>query len=276
MPNKVRQIKVWNNYDPTLFLNSIEESLFSWNFIKNCDVNVKKNWILNILSTAANQFSSIKTIKTKSDFFDNELETMRIEKNRLYKLAQYSNESEDTASKWHEYRLFKNEYKNTIQIKKYESNQRKLNRVEGDMKGTWLALNSILQKENSEKNTIKVGEIEIEDDLQIANEFNKYFITSIIELNESIPHHQYEEEIAADCNISFEFRCVTISEIKTCLKELNNNTDDFFLNPKVLLDSMEYLGQQIANIINESFTSGVFPEALKTSTIVPIQKKVGS
>lgn len=39
---------------------------------------------------------------------------------------------------------------------------------------------------------------------------------------------------------------------------------------------MEYLGQPMANIINESFSSGVFPDALKTLTILPIQKKVGS
>lgn len=60
------------------------------------------------------------------------------------------------------------------------------------------------------------------------------------------------------------------------MRELKNNTDEFFINPKVLLDAVFVIGHQLFNIINQSFETGIFPEILKKSTIVPIQKKPGS
>lgn len=133
------------------------------------------------------QFKCTKTFNTKDDFFDSELESMRREKNRLYKIAQSSLFTTDSANRWLEYRNFRTIYKNKIQEKQFESNQRKLNRVSGNMKGTWRVLNSILCKENGEITRIKCGATEFDDDIQIANEFNKYFIQSIIEINDSIP-----------------------------------------------------------------------------------------
>lgn len=50
-------------------------------------------------------------------------------------------------TKWTEYRLFKNNYKNSIKDKKFEYNQKKLTAANGDMKKTWKALNSILNKD---------------------------------------------------------------------------------------------------------------------------------
>lgn len=44
----------------------------------------------------------MKTIQTQHDFFDNELEIMRLEKKRLYQVAQYSEEAIGSIEKWHE------------------------------------------------------------------------------------------------------------------------------------------------------------------------------
>lgn len=67
-----------------------------------------------------------------------------------------------------------------------------------------------------------------------------------------------------------------MAEIKNCCHELKNNTDEFFMNTRVLIDSMNVIGHHLADIINDSFSSGVFPNALKRSTIIPIQKKSGT
>lgn len=77
-------------------------------------------------------------------------------------------------------------------------------------------------------------------------------------------------------DLSFQFHGVSITEIKSCLKDFKNNTDNYFLNPKELIDTIFVIGQQLVNIINESFAEGVFPETLKKSTIIPIQKIPGS
>lgn len=158
--------------------------------------------------------------------------------------------------------------------KKYECNQRKLNRVKNNMKVTWNVLNTILNKENAKVNRIKVNDIEIENDLDVANEFSKFFVNSIIELNEELPSHTYENEIVLRNNPVFNFHGVTISEIKSCLKELKDNTDEFLIKPNVLLDAVFVIGLLLAEIINQLFNSGISPASLKASTIIPIQKKM--
>lgn len=57
------------------------------------------------------------------------------------------------------------------------------------MKGTWKVLNSILNKENTDITKIIVNDIEIVNDVEMANKFNKYFIDSIVDLNKNIPMH---------------------------------------------------------------------------------------
>lgn len=275
-PTKTREITIWKDYNAPKLWKSIEEQLYLWQIVESRDVNTKVNWILAVLSKATEQFKCVKQIQTKDTFFDNELENMRREKNRLYKIAQYSFGSTVAKIKWHEYRIFKNTYKHYIQQKKFEQNQRKLNKVQGDAKATWKILNDILSKENGDITIVKNGEIELVNDLDIANGFNQYFICSITELNESIPNHQHVEEVPVNLDATFQFRNVSIAEIKYCLRELKNNTDEFFIKPSVLLDAIFVLGTQIADVINESFSSGIFPDALKTSIIKPIQKIAGS
>lgn len=48
------------------------------------------------------------------------------------------------------------------------------------------------------------------------------------------------------------------------------------INSNVLLDAMCVIGIQIADVINDSLQMGVFPNALKKSTIIPVQKKSGT
>lgn len=57
---------------------------------------------------------------------------------------------------------------------------------------------------------------------------------------------------------------------------MKNNTDKFNLNAKVLIDCIDLIATPLADIINHSFKSGVFPSALKSATIIPIQKVVNT
>lgn len=238
LPTKTRSICVWKNYNENQLWQSLEANLESWYHIENESIDQKINWLLNAVSSSTDQFKCVKLIKTNDDFFDQELEMMRKKKNELYKRAQSSLGSINATNNWHHFKKFKNKYKNTIQSKKFENNQRKLNRVNGNMKETWRVLNQILCKEIGEITRIKHDNNEFNDDYEIANEFNKYFINSINEINDSIPNITFIDEIVLNQNLSFEFRAVSINEIKCCLKELKNSTDEYFVNPRVLLDAV--------------------------------------
>lgn len=90
--------------------------LIEWENVKTKSINEKMVWLLNNLNPSLNQLRKTVQIKQNNEFFDCELDRMRMEKNRLYKIAKLTKTNID----WHNYRVYKNEYKNRIQTKKYE------------------------------------------------------------------------------------------------------------------------------------------------------------
>lgn len=117
---KIRETTVWNNYDRSSLWQSLENDIQQWDRVQIYSVDDKMDWLLNILSKSTEQFKKIKVIKTNQDFFDQNLEQMRKQKNDMYRLARFAGEAESD-EKWHEYRLFKNEYKNAIKEKRFET-----------------------------------------------------------------------------------------------------------------------------------------------------------
>lgn len=272
---KSREVTVWSGYDCNELWQSLEVEVCHWDSIRNGSVNDKMNWLLHTLSKCTEQFRKTKIIKPVPELFDRNLEEMRMKKNQMYKTASLSREPEADV-KWHEYRVFKNEFKAKIREKKFELNQRKLNEAKGDMKRTWKVINSILNKEQSNLSYIKDGDTTYESDDQIVNMFNEYFVNSIIDINRNIPVVPFEHNIANPPATQFKFRGVSIAEIKSSIRQMKNNTDEYSLNANVLLDAMVVIGIQLAESINDSFSKGDFPQALKKSTIIPIQKKSGT
>lgn len=269
---KNKSIDICCNYNLDQLYKSIETWCGFWDNVKQKSVDEKMEWLIMNLSTSAKIFFKKKIINITSGFFDHELELMRNEKNKLYKLAVYSGDND----KWHQYKQFKNNYKHEIQTKKYMHNQRKLNSANGDIKKTWKVLNSILSNECNDIISITDGYNRYNDDNIIANEFNKFFVNSVVEPNSLIPVVQYENDIIFTPTSKFSFRGVSIREIKQNIKELKSNYDEFLLNTKIIEDALLMTGDILCNIVNDSFESGNFPTILKKSRITPIQKKTGT
>lgn len=265
---KKKYIEVWSDYNIEKLWESIEVWLPQWSQIVNKSVDDKTTWLLSNLKSSLNKFRKTKQVNDKNDFFDGELESMRREKNKLYKIAQYSR----TDEAWKDYKVYKNVYKNKIQTKKYATTQRQLGKVAGNMKGTWKILNSMLNGNKSEVTSINTGSNLIENDAEIANSFNKFFVESIRDINARIPNVNYVNTDRSIANESFQFQAISISDIKLCLRDMKQNLDEYNLNAKVLIDCLDLVATPLADIINHSFISGVFPSALKTATIIPIQK----
>lgn len=162
-----------------------------------------------------------------------------------------------------------------IKGKKYEEIQRRFDKVQGDMKGTWKILNSLLNGEKNGFDFIEKNGVIINDKKEIADEFNKFFVNSVIEVNNSIPDVEYQKE-NMNVNTTFEFKKVSISEVKKFLKEIKSSSDCFNISSSFLSDSMLYIGKILTDLINEMFDVGVVPDILKQSTIVPIQKISGT
>ncbi|RYX86064.1 hypothetical protein EON73_02695 [bacterium] len=70
---KVRQISVWKEYNAMKLCDTLENYLFSWQYVQNASVNEKMDWLIDILRKSTNQFQTKKSIRVNDDFFDKEL-----------------------------------------------------------------------------------------------------------------------------------------------------------------------------------------------------------
>lgn len=272
---KTRYVKSWKDYSSERMWEEVDK----WPPIdESLSVNERTKWLLHNIKQSAGSFIKSKRMKSTVDFFDADLEKMRKEKNRLYKLAQFAiNVSEEEKEqRWRSYKTYRNDYKSSIVEKKYAMNQVRLDKVKGDMKSTWRVLNSILHKQNDEIEYIEDNECRYEIDAEIANHFNDFFVKSVVDLNSDIPCMQFECNIEHREDVKFVFGGVSITEIKKHLSELKNGSDEFNVNKNVLSDVIDKVGIPVANIINDSLSSGVFPSILKQSTVIPIRKIPGT
>ena len=140
---------------------------------------------------------------------------MRREKNRLYKVAKLAQNDNEKLTV---YKTFKNNYKELIEVKKYQAVQRKFDAAEGDQKRTWKVLNSLLNNEESSIDQIDCeGEI-IENEVEIANKFNEYFVKAVRDIHDAIPNVNvvYDNHVSDNNNV-FKFKKVGIRDVKKYL-----------------------------------------------------------
>lgn len=270
-----KKIQVLHGYSASRLGDEINKWKTEWGQIKHTDINKKFDWLLNNLADSVRVFLKNKTVKIKNNFFDDELESMRQKKNTLYKSAKITND----INKWHEYRIYKNEYKQKIQEKKYQATQRRFDKVDGDQKGMWRVLNSILNDENDQINEVVDGNIIHTEDQSIANKFNEYFVSTINDINNMIPDVEYENIHIEHQNESiFKFNKISISQVKNYIRYMKkrNSRDSFNISVNILSDSVFYIGDILTELINESFDQAIFPSILKRSVIIPIQKVSGT
>lgn len=94
----------------------------------------------------------------------------------------------------------------------------------GDQKKMWKTLKEIMGKSNkSDINAIEFGNEIITDKKEIAEKFNKYFVESIIEINDSIGAPSANLNTATNYYEStFKFRRVEIEDIKVAIKKIKS------------------------------------------------------
>lgn len=69
-------------------------------------------------------------------------------------------------------------------------------------------------------NKIDIDGREITDDVDIANEFNNFFVTSIKNFNEAIPKINLNQAVNNQLESQFCFKPISIGDIKNCMYEL--------------------------------------------------------
>jgi hypothetical protein len=150
-----------------------------------------------------------------------------------------------------------------------------------NLKQTWYTINSILCK--SKKNTTKLSEILIDgkkytNDLEIATQFNNYFVgigptlSNRINVSDNVSHHRY---LTRRILCSFKFDLVTEDNVLKIINslQLKNSYGHDGISVRILKGIAPSILKAITLIINQSLITGIFPDKLKIARVIPLFKK---
>ena len=149
----------------------------------------------------------------------------------------------------------------------------------GDLKQTWRLIKSLV-KTGSQGSTIESLVIEgtrTDNPEAMANKFNDYFVNIAKSLADKIPNspNSFTTYLKPPLLQSFGLNLTSPEEILNLSHSIHpshsKGVDD--IDPLIASKHLGSIAQPLADIINCSFTYGIFPQALKTAKIVPIFKR---
>lgn len=152
----------------------------------------------------------------------------------------------------------------------------------GDMKKTWRTINDTLnrnKKKNEFPKEFQVNNESITDPTNIANHFNDFFanigthLSNNIELND---HTQsFKDYLTKPVLPLFNFIPTNEHEVRSIINNLKNKTSSGKdeISNKLLKAIVEEVTAPLTLIINQSLSTGIYPDVLKIAKVRPLFKK---
>ena len=169
----------------------------------------------------------------------------------------------------------------TIRAAKHQYYQKQFELCKSDIRKTWSKINEIISKNKKMPELpqyfINKDKI-ITDKTDIANCFNNFFVNIGLTLSEaiSVPSNKsYTNYLTDQIACSFNFKLVTKEETIKIINKLHPKSSFGQDNiSTILLKSISLeIYETLTLIINQSLSTGIFPDKLKIAKIKPIFKK---
>ena len=272
------------------FKNDIKNSIDNLNLDRNLlvDPRIAHSKLDDILQAAKNKHLPEKTVKfNKYKHKINPwmtigiLQSMKF-RDKIYKKLKStdpkSNNYDELDTKL---KAFCNILQKSIRAAKIMYYQRQFERYKSDIRKTWATINELLSKKLKKSNFPRhflSGDSIITDDRDIANCFNNFFTDIGPKLANDITspsNKAYTDFLREKIAHSFYFNTVTNDQVSKIVNKLkpkssfgHDNISTILLK-SILLEIISVL----TLIINQSLSTGIFPDKLKIAKINPIFKK---
>ena len=177
--------------------------------------------------------------------------------------------------------------KNSIRLSKINHYTELFSKYKDDIKNTWKHISSLITKSSrKEINQIRIKikvsgkdtEIKIKDKLTIANEFNNFYanigpqLASAIDTNNKAPFDSY---MTTPATTAFKFNQYTLNDTQKIIDSLKTKTSTG--NDGISVQLLKVIAPGILKpltaLLNQSLTTGIFPNNLKLAKIIPLHKK---
>ena len=202
-------------------------------------------------------------------------------RNRLYKhLKQMKTDSFDYVIKKANFNRFRNVLKKTITHAKRLHYKRLFDQFKYDMKKTWKIISDSLNRtsHSSIPDTMVINGLECTDKKEIADSFNSFFVSIGEQNNVNVERHKeshFRDYLTDKVDAQFAFRSIRNSDTVRMIKniKLSNTKGHDGISSDLLKLIGNAISKSITLIINQSLTTGIFPDRLKIAKVIPIFKK---
>jgi hypothetical protein len=180
-----------------------------------------------------------------------------------------------------QYKMLRNKVTGQIRKENIDHNNNRIKEANNERE-LWNVANDVLnpRKENS-WNIINDEGVEIVEEKEVAETFNKFFINKVEELKKNIEPKDVEdplvrlaEKMKNNPN-KLEFKSISRNQLRTHLKKLKKKKSsglDGLSQENLILGTENLLGP-LNVIINQSIEQGKFPKEWKQAAVTPVLKK---
>ena len=188
-------------------------------------------------------------------------------------------DADQTSSNWELFKAYGKAHSKIRRAAKRKYYNQAFNDVKHDSKKTWELISKFTKtkKENNNINELIENGVKLKQNKDIAECFNRFYSKVGITQAATIPHTETSptDFLTDDHQGSIFLGPCTGEEIReTCsklAKKKSKGPDTIPTN--MILSCMHELQEILADCINTSFSSGVFPNCLKQANVVPLYKK---
>jgi hypothetical protein len=196
-------------------------------------------------------------------------------KAKLHKIAVTNRLPEDILK----FKQYRNVFNSLIRTSKKLYFEQNLCKNKGNSRKTWELLKEAtnLTKSNNKIEKIKVNDVPTDNPTDMANAFNEFFSSIGTDISNSVPHTNTDPLSYIDTNDDLNLLDLgNTSPTHVCdiIKSMipKNSMDLDGISTKLIKSIATEISVPLAYIFNLSLNTGIFPNKLKTSRIVPIFK----
>lgn len=276
-----------HNIPKCQYIKFIDYSLLSrrltdqnWEPVLNCsDVNTSLASFYKIYNFCLQQSAFLKScnsrLRKRSPWISDNLVNKINEKNKVYKAFKRDKNNLNLAAAYRQLSRF---CSNQIKYEKLNFYSNKIKQCKGDTRSYWNIVKSIMKKDTQLASEYIVDGVVVAFEGNgelVANAFNQHFIDKPRQLiNESFGQDMFNlpavRRVDSDCLLSE----VTAVDLINTIYKMNNKRSVGMDGISIITikRNLTTLLPVLLHIINLSITSGIYPDLLKTSLVVPIHK----
>lgn len=178
-----------------------------------------------------------------------------------------------------QYKSYRNKSTHLIRIVKHHYYDQRFASAKNDLKETWKLINEVINKHKCKPpflSSFRSHGSVITDPAEIANGFCNYFTNVGPKLAAKIPpvNTSFHSFLNDQTYESLALKPTTVEELNgICMSMKSGKTpgyDDVSMH--VIKNTFEIISEPLKNIINLSFSKGIFPDKLKVAKVIPVFK----